>query len=349
MACWCSCAPSRRRSNWPRNSRRAASPPRRSTATFRRRSASAPSPACKAGQIDIVVATDVAARGLDVERISHVVNYDIPYDIETYVHRIGRTGRAGRSGEAILFVAPRERNMLRIIERATRQPIEPMNLPTVEAVNEQRIAKFKERIAETLAAGEAAEYRPDRSSSSRRRIGTPLIEIAAALAALAQGPTPLLLAASSEERAGSAVELRRRPRPAGNRRRRSARRAERGPAPHAAPMRRRRPARGLPPSDGNLPHRSRGRSRHQAGQHRRRDRQRGGHRRRAHRPRSTSARITVSSTCRRACRRRYSSGCNRCAWRAGIEDHSRHRKAAEGRRDPAGRHDRPKVAHRRKP
>ena len=84
----------------------------------------------KAGQIDIVVATDVAARGLDVERISHVVNYDVPYDTESYVHRIGRTGRAGRSGEAILFIAPRERNMLRVIERATRQPIEPMELPT---------------------------------------------------------------------------------------------------------------------------------------------------------------------------------------------------------------------------
>ena len=84
----------------------------------------------KAGQIDIVVATDVAARGLDVERIGHVVNYDVPYDTESYVHRIGRTGRAGRKGEAILFIAPRERNMLRAIERATRQVIEPMNLPT---------------------------------------------------------------------------------------------------------------------------------------------------------------------------------------------------------------------------
>ncbi len=85
----------------------------------------------KAGQIDILVATDVAARGLDVERIGHVVNYDVPYDTESYVHRIGRTGRAGRKGEAILFIAPRERNMLRAIERATRQVIEPMNLPTV--------------------------------------------------------------------------------------------------------------------------------------------------------------------------------------------------------------------------
>src|SRR6185312_4825862 len=97
----------------------------------------------KEGQLDILVATDVAARGLDVERISHVVNYDIPYDSETYVHRIGRTGRAGRSGEAILFVAPRERNMLRIIERATGQRIEPMRLPSIEDVNEQRAVKLK--------------------------------------------------------------------------------------------------------------------------------------------------------------------------------------------------------------
>src|SRR5699024_10512692 len=86
----------------------------------------------KDGRIDVLVATDVAARGLDVERISHVLNYDIPYDTESYVHRIGRTGRAGRAGEAILFVSPRERGMLRAIERATRQPIEQMELPRVE-------------------------------------------------------------------------------------------------------------------------------------------------------------------------------------------------------------------------
>ncbi len=109
----------------------------------------------KDGKLDILVATDVAARGLDVERISHVMNYDIPYDTESYVHRIGRTGRAGRSGEAILFVTPREKGMLRAIERATRQPIEEMKLPTVEAVNDQRIAKFKQRISDTLALGES--------------------------------------------------------------------------------------------------------------------------------------------------------------------------------------------------
>ncbi len=151
----------------------------------------------KAGQIDILVATDVAARGLDVERIGHVVNYDVPYDTESYVHRIGRTGRAGRKGEAILFIAPRERNMLRAIERATRQTIEPMNLPTVDAVNALRIGKFKKAISETVASGEAGIYRPVLEQLEAES-GLPLIDIAAALALLAQGSTPLLLAAKTE-------------------------------------------------------------------------------------------------------------------------------------------------------
>src|SRR5476649_1306176 len=151
----------------------------------------------KAGQIDIVVATDVAARGLDVERIGHVVNYDVPYDTESYVHRIGRTGRAGRKGEAILFIAPRERNMLRAIERATRQVIEPMNLPSVDAVNTLRIAKFKQRISETIAKGEAQIYRPVLEQLEAES-GLPLIDIAAALASLSQGSTPLLLAQKPE-------------------------------------------------------------------------------------------------------------------------------------------------------
>jgi ATP-dependent RNA helicase DeaD len=146
----------------------------------------------KAGQIDIVVATDVAARGLDVERIGHVVNYDVPYDTESYVHRIGRTGRAGRNGEAILFIAPRERNMLRAIERATRQVIEPMNLPTVDAVNSLRIAKFKQRVIETVALAEAKALRPV-VEQLEAESGLPLLDIAAALATMAQGTTPLLL------------------------------------------------------------------------------------------------------------------------------------------------------------
>jgi ATP-dependent RNA helicase DeaD len=151
----------------------------------------------KAGQIDIVVATDVAARGLDVERIGHVVNYDVPYDTESYVHRIGRTGRAGRKGEAILFIAPRERNMLRAIERATRQVIEPMNLPTVDAVNALRITKFKQRVTETIARGEALAYRPVLEQLEAES-GLPLIDIAAALASLSQGTMPLLLTGKSE-------------------------------------------------------------------------------------------------------------------------------------------------------
>jgi len=151
----------------------------------------------KSGQIDILVATDVAARGLDVERIGHVVNYDVPYDTESYVHRIGRTGRAGRKGEAILFIAPRERNMLRAIERATRQTIEQMNLPSVDAVNAQRIAKFKQRVTETVAKGEADAYRPV-LEQLETETGIALIDIAAALASLSHGSTPLLLAARPE-------------------------------------------------------------------------------------------------------------------------------------------------------
>jgi ATP-dependent RNA helicase DeaD len=146
----------------------------------------------KAGAVDIVVATDVAARGLDVERISHVVNFDVPYDSESYIHRIGRTGRAGRSGEAILFIAPREQNMLRIIERATRQPIEAMNLPSVNEVNQKRIERFKERIAQALSQGAAEAYRPIVEEFARAA-GVDMTEVAAALASLAQGKTPLIL------------------------------------------------------------------------------------------------------------------------------------------------------------
>src|SRR5690606_4322684 len=151
----------------------------------------------KDGQIDILVATDVAARGLDVDRVSHVLNYDIPYDTESYVHRIGRTGRAGRAGEAILFVAPRERGMLRAIERATRQPIEPMALPSVEAVNEQRVAKFLDRIDTALESSELPLFR-DLVERYEREHNVPMAEIAAALAQLVQGKTPLLLKAPPE-------------------------------------------------------------------------------------------------------------------------------------------------------
>ncbi|WP_282295203.1 MULTISPECIES: DEAD/DEAH box helicase [unclassified Stenotrophomonas] len=146
----------------------------------------------KEGKLDILVATDVAARGLDVERISHVLNYDIPYDTESYVHRIGRTGRAGRSGEAILFVTPREKGMLRAIERATRQPIEEMQLPSVDAVNDTRVNKFMSRISDALGEGNIDFYR-DLLQRFEGENNVPAIDIAAALAKLLQGDSPFLL------------------------------------------------------------------------------------------------------------------------------------------------------------
>ncbi len=144
----------------------------------------------KAGKIDILVATDVAARGLDVERITHVVNFDVPYDTESYVHRIGRTGRAGRSGEAILFIAPRERNLLRLIERATRQTIEPLSLPSVDDVNQRRLAKFKARIGEALASKPPEFYRKAVQEVALET-GTDLLDVAAAIASLVEGGAPV--------------------------------------------------------------------------------------------------------------------------------------------------------------
>ena len=146
----------------------------------------------KQGKIDILIATDVAARGLDVERISHVINYDIPYDPESYVHRIGRTGRAGRSGEAILFVAPREKRMLKTIERVTKQPIEPMKFPSAKAVNELRINAFKQKINETLT-NQNLEIFEKLISDYYHETGTDPLQIAAALAQIAQGEVPLLV------------------------------------------------------------------------------------------------------------------------------------------------------------
>ncbi|MEN3362892.1 MAG: ATP-dependent helicase DeaD, partial [Burkholderiales bacterium] len=155
----------------------------------------------KDGKIDILVATDVAARGLDVERISHVINYDVPHDPESYTHRIGRTGRAGRSGEAILFIAPRERNLLKAIERATRQPISMLELPSIQAVNDVRIAKFKDQISDALAAGGLETFQSLIEDFERER-NIPAIEIAAALAKLARGDVPLLLDKNKREPQG---------------------------------------------------------------------------------------------------------------------------------------------------
>jgi ATP-dependent RNA helicase DeaD len=146
----------------------------------------------KNGKLDILIATDVAARGLDVDRITHVVNYDIPYDTESYIHRIGRTGRAGRTGDAILFIAPRERNLLANIERATKQKVEEMGLPSTEVINNKRIARFKQNITDTLAAEELSFFTQLLEQYQQEHNVTAL-EIAAALAKLVQGDTPLLL------------------------------------------------------------------------------------------------------------------------------------------------------------
>ncbi|MDB5747498.1 MAG: helicase [Massilia sp.] len=157
----------------------------------------------KNGKIDILVATDVAARGLDVERISHVINYDVPSDPESYTHRIGRTGRAGRSGDAILFITPRERSLLKAIERATRQPVAQLTLPTIKAVNDVRIAKFKEQISETLAAGGLDQFRSLIEEYEQEQ-NVPAVDIAAALAKLGRGEVPLLLEKQDREpKAGS--------------------------------------------------------------------------------------------------------------------------------------------------
>lgn len=146
----------------------------------------------KRGKLDILIATDVAARGLDVERISHVINYDIPNDTETYVHRVGRTGRAGRSGEAILFVSPRERRMLSAIEQATKQKIELMEFPSTKTINDLRIAQFKQRITDVLDA-EGLEFWANLIEQYQEEHNVPANEIAAALAKLVQGDKPLLL------------------------------------------------------------------------------------------------------------------------------------------------------------
>jgi ATP-dependent RNA helicase DeaD len=154
----------------------------------------------KSGKLDILVATDVAARGLDVDRVTHVVNYDIPIDTESYVHRIGRTGRAGRTGDAISFVTPRERRLLGAIEKATKSPLTEMQLPSVEDVNVTRLARFDDAITAALEA-------QDRISAFRDIIGhyvahhdVPEADVAAALAVVAQGDTPLLLDPEEDRR-----------------------------------------------------------------------------------------------------------------------------------------------------
>ncbi len=147
----------------------------------------------KKGKLDILVATDVVARGLDVKRISHVINYDLPHDTESYIHRIGRTGRAGCQGDAILFITPREKRMLYTIERATKKQIDKFEMPTTESINDKRIAEFKQRIRETLASDDDLTLFADIVEQLQTESNIPANEIAAALAKMLQGDRPLLL------------------------------------------------------------------------------------------------------------------------------------------------------------
>ncbi len=153
----------------------------------------------KKGKIDILIGTDIVARGLDIERITHVINYDIPYDTESYIHRIGRTGRAGKTGEAILFVAPRERNLLRSIEKATKKPIERMSLPSVKDINDSRVVRFKQQITDTLNQNALESYN-DIVQSYQDEFNIPAIEIAGALAKIARGGDPLELKDVKEQK-----------------------------------------------------------------------------------------------------------------------------------------------------
>lgn len=146
----------------------------------------------RAGKIDIIIATDVASRGLDVQRISHVINYDLPFDSESYVHRIGRTGRAGRTGETILFLHPREQRQLQRIETATRQRIEPMTVPTKRDVNKMRVSKFHDRMTAAMACPEFAEFTSLVTQYQRENPETTPQEIAAALAFMAAGEKSML-------------------------------------------------------------------------------------------------------------------------------------------------------------
>ncbi|MDA3970246.1 MAG: DEAD/DEAH box helicase [Desulfobulbaceae bacterium] len=146
----------------------------------------------KNGDIDIIVATDVAARGLDVKRISLVINFDTPFDPETYVHRVGRTGRAGKVGQAILFLTPREKNMVRIIERTTKQKIALMELPSDKVINQKRIAAFKQKITDTLESDKIGFFTELLEQYREEAIVSPM-QMAAALAILAQGDSPLIV------------------------------------------------------------------------------------------------------------------------------------------------------------
>ena len=248
----------------------------------------------RSGKLDVIVATDVAARGLDVQRISHVINYDFPTDSEGYVHRIGRTGRAGRSGNAILFLHPRGRHLLRRIEHATRQTIEPMEIPTTEAINQRRVARFHERITAGMTHPDLATF-TSLVEQYRSENDVPLEQIAAALAALAAGDTPLLLAEDlpetrfAETRDGSRTG-----------------RVAPGSRPRSSNGGRRVCRRPRFREDGDVPDRSRACPPGQAVEYRRSDRQRDADWKAVSSDGSRSLTTTARSTCSPACRPRCS-------------------------------------------
>lgn len=195
----------------------------------------------KAGKLDILVATDVAARGLDVERISHVVNYDIPQDTESYVHRIGRTGRAGREGEAIVFVRGREKRMLRDIEKATRQTIEEMPLPTAKDVNAKRKERFQARIVDAIHSDKNQVFR-DIIESVLTENPVDTLDVAAAIASLLQGNKPLFL----DEKADSRMMERREREPREKRERGDRNDRDRGPRGKTLPEEQAKALKGQP-------------------------------------------------------------------------------------------------------
>ncbi len=162
------------------------------------------------GGLDVLVATDVAARGLDVERVSHVVNYDVPTDAESYVHRVGRTGRAGRSGDAISFATPRERGLVKAIERGTQGKLEPMDLPTVEDVNSTRLARFDDAITAALSDTDRVDFFRDVVAHYVHHHDADELTVAAALAVVQQGDEPLLLDAEAMAHAAAEADRRER-------------------------------------------------------------------------------------------------------------------------------------------
>ena len=263
----------------------------------------------KSGKLDILVATDVAARGLDVDRISHVVNFDIPTDTESYVHRVGRTGRAGRSGQAISFVTPRERHLLRAIERATRQTLTQMNLPTVEDINATRLSRFDDAITAAMSNTDRIGFFREVVSHYVNEYDVPEVDVAAALASVLQGDEPMLLEPEPERPARGTFEP-------GGRRDQPRERSQRGEA--SGPTATYRMAVGrrhkvTPPGGGALATRAGCAVRTSDA--------------------STSALTTPWLSCRPSCRNRSGTRCAALASRAGSSSWS----ATAGSASPGGR------------